>query len=174
MPAEFRPRGLLEHLSRHGVDYVVIGGIAAVLHGSERNTFDLDVCPAQDPVNLQALGEALVGIEARLRGIEEDLPFVPDGATLAGVEILTLDTALGPLDVLMRPAGAPAYEALRRRAQRMDTGGHAVLVASLEDLIGMKTESDRPKDREDVERLEALALLRRRLSRRATGAPDTD
>jgi hypothetical protein len=56
----------------------------------------------------------------------------------------------------------------------MDTGGVAVLVASIEDLIGMKASSDRPKDREDVERLEALALLRRRLERRATRTGDRD
>lgn len=174
MPAELRPRALLEHLSRHGVDYVVIGGIAAVMHGSERNTFDLDVCPAQDPVNLKILGVALLDIDARLRGIDEDIPFVPDGRTLGSVEILTLDTALGPLDLVMRPPGAVSYDVLRRGAERMDTGGVAVLVASLEDLIGMKTESDRPKDREDVERLESLALLRRRLARRATQERDTD
>lgn len=174
MPAELRPRALLEHLSGHGVDYVVIGGIAAVLHGSERNTFDLDVCPAQDPVNLEALGAALIDIGARVRGIDEDVAFVPDGRALGGVEILTLDTALGPLDLVMRPPGAAPYEALRRRAERMDTGGVAVLVASIEDLIDMKTSSDRPKDREDVERLGSLALLRRRLERRATRATESD
>lgn len=164
MPAEFRPRALLEHLTAHGVDYVVIGGIAAVLHGSERNTFDLDVCPARDSVNLEALGAALTAIDARLRGIEEDVPFVPDGRTLGGVEILTLDTALGPLDLVMRPPGMGTYEAVRRRAERMDAGGAAVLVAAIDDLVEMKGSTDRPKDREDVERLEALARLRRRVS----------
>jgi hypothetical protein len=174
MPAELRPRALLEHLSRHGVDYVVIGGIAAVLHGSERNTFDIDVCPAQDAVNLQALGRALLEIGARLRGIDEDVPFVPDPRTLKGVEILTLDTSLGPLDLVMRPSGAHSYEVLRRRAERMDTGDVAVLVASLEDLIRMKTSSDRPKDRDDVERLQSLASLRRRIAQRSTRASGTD
>jgi len=174
MPAELRPRALLEHLSRHGVDYVVIGGIAAVLHGSERNTFDLDVCPAQDPVNLEALGTALMEIDARLRSIDDDIPFVPDGRTLGSVEILTLHTTLGPLDLVMRPPGAAPYDALRRRAERMSTGDVAVLVASIDDLIAMKSSSTRPKDREDVERLGSLALLRRRLARRATRAQDTD
>lgn len=165
MPADFRPRGLLEHLTRHGVDFVVVGGIAAVLHGSERNTFDLDVCPAQNPANLDALGSALIAIDARLRGIEEDVPFVPDGRSLAGIEILALATSLGPLDVLVRPYGSPSYAALRRRATRMDLGPAAVLVASIDDLIAMKRESDRPKDRDDVERLEAIVRLSRRLSR---------
>lgn len=166
MHADFRPRGLLEHLLRHGVDFVVVGGVAATLHGSERYTFDLDICPAQDPENLDALGSALIEIEASLRGIEEDVPFVPDARSLAGIEILTLSTSLGPLDVLVRPHGSPPYSALRRRATRMDAGQSApVLVASIDDLIAMKRESDRPKDRQDVERLEALARLARRLAR---------
>ena len=169
MPADFRPRGLLQHLTRHGVDFVVVGGIAAALHGSERNTFDLDVCPAQDAANLDALGGALIEIDVRLRDIEEDIPFVPDGRVLAGLEILTLSTSLGPLDILVRPHGSPPYSALRRRAIEMDVGSGSVLVASIDDLIAMKRESDRPKDRDDVERLEALARLSRRLARPSIG-----
>jgi hypothetical protein len=165
MPAEFRPRGLLEHLSRHGVDFVVIGGVAAALHGSDRSTIDLDICPAQDADNLEALGVALTEIDARLRGIEEDLPFVPDGRSLAGIEILTLSTSLGALDIVIRPQGSPPYAALERRATRLSIGPSPVLVASMDDLIAMKRESDRPKDRDDVERLETLARLSRRLAR---------
>lgn len=165
MPVDFRPRGLLEHLTRHGVEFVVVGGIAAVLHGSERNTFDLDVCPSQDPANLDALGNSLIEIDARLRGIEEDVPFVPDGRAFTGIEILTLSTSLGPLDILVRPYGSPPYSALRRRAIQMDIGPAPVLVASIDDLIAMKRESDRPKDRDDIERLESIVRLSRRLSR---------
>ena len=165
MPAEFRPRALLAHLTAHGVDFVLVGGVAAVLHGSERNTFDLDICPAQDAGNLDALGKALLEIDARLRGIEEDLPFVPDSRTLRGMQILTLDTSLGPLDVLTRPDGSPPYRGLRGRATRMDIGPAAVLVASIDDLLTMKRAAGRPKDEEDVERLEAIKRLRTRLSR---------
>lgn len=166
MTAEFRPRGLLEHLTRYGVDFVVVGGIAATLHGTDRNTFDLDICPSQDAENLDVLGRALIEIDARLRDIEEDIPFVPDGRSLAGIEILTLSTSLGALDVLVRPHGSPPYAALRRRAAKLDLGAAApVLVASIDDLIAMKRESDRPKDRDDIERLEALTRLSRRLSR---------
>lgn len=166
MTAEFRPRRLLEHLTGHGVDYVVIGGIAATLHGSERNTFDLDICPDQDVANLDKLVAALLAIEARLRDIVEDVPFVPDGRSLASIESLTLSTSLGPLDILTRPHGSPPYSALRRRATRMELGVPGpILIASIDDLIAMKRESDRPKDREDVERLEALTRLSRRLAR---------
>lgn len=162
MPAEFRPRALLAHLTLHGVDFVLIGGVAAVMHGSERNTFDLDICPAQDQGNLDALGKALIEIDARLRGIDEDLPFVPDGRTLRGMQILTLDTSLGPLDVLARPDGSPPYGSLRRRATRVDIGTTAVLVASIDDMLEMKRAAGRPKDEEDVERLESIKRLRLR------------
>jgi hypothetical protein len=165
MPAEFRPRALLAHLTLHGVDFVLVGGVAAVLHGSERNTFDLDICPAPDAGNLEALGKALLEIDARLRGIEEDVPFVPDGRTLRGMQILTLDTSLGSLDVITRPDGSPPYRSLRGRATRLDIGPAAVLVASIDDLMAMKRAAGRPKDDEDVERLEAIKRLRVRLSR---------
>jgi hypothetical protein len=165
MAAEFRPRALLAHLTAFGVDFIVVGGLAAVIYGSERNTFHLDICPAQDEANLAALGRALSEIDARLRGIEKDFPFVPDGRSLARTQILTLDTSFGPLDVLARPDGSPPYKRLRSRATRVDIGPAAVLVASIEDLLAMKRTAGRPKDEEDVERLEALERLGKRLSR---------
>jgi hypothetical protein len=161
--ADFRPGAALAALTAHGVDFVVVGGIAATLHGSDRNTFDLDICPAMDPANLAALGRALVDMEARLRGVEQDVPFVPDERTLARVQILTLDTSFGPLDVLMRPDGMPPYRQLRARAERLDVGTVAVPVASLDDLLGMKRAAGRKKDELDVETLEAIKRLRRRV-----------
>jgi hypothetical protein len=158
--AELDPEPILRALVARGVDFVVIGGIAAVLHGSARLTYDLDLCFAPDPANLSALGEVLVGLDAHLRGADEPVPFVPDAATLRRIEVLTLATRLGDLDVLARPAGAPSYEALRRRAERYDLGGFSVLVASVEDLIAMKRAAGRPKDLADVAELEAILRLR--------------
>jgi len=159
---ELRADEILQRLVARGVDFVVIGGIAGVLHGSSRATFDLDVCFATDRANLEALGEVLVGLDARLKGVEESVPFVPDAATLRRAEVLTLDTAAGELDVLAKPSGAPRYDVLRRRAERYDLGGFSVLVASLDDLIAMKQAAGRPKDRADVDELETIRRLRRR------------
>jgi Nucleotidyl transferase AbiEii toxin, Type IV TA system len=159
--AELDVARILRALTARGVDFVVIGGIAAVLHGSARNTFDLDICFATDPANLDALGEVLVALGARLRGVE-DVPFVPDAATLRRMEVLTLSTDAGDLDVLARPAGAPRFDALRRHADRLDLGGFSVRVASVDDLIAMKSAAGRPKDRETVAELEAIRRLRRR------------
>ncbi len=145
--ADFRPSAQLSTLIGHGVDFVVVGGIAATLHGSDRTTFDLDICPAMDAANLDALGRALIDMDARLRGVEEDVPFVPDGRALGRMQILTLDTSFGPLDVLMRPDGSPPYRQLRGRAERLDLGTVAVLVASIDDLLAMKRAAGRAQGR---------------------------
>jgi nucleotidyltransferase AbiEii toxin of type IV toxin-antitoxin system len=153
---------ILRRLVERGVDFVVIGGIAGVLHGSARNTFDLDICFATDDANLAALGEVLTALGARLKGVDENVPFVPDARALRGIELLTLVTSLGELDVLTRPPGAPAYRDLRRNADRYDIGGFNVSVASIDDLIAMKQAAGRAKDLLDVEELEALKSLRHR------------
>jgi transcriptional regulator with XRE-family HTH domain len=160
--AELDVARILRTLTERGVDFVVIGGIAAVLHGSARNTFDLDICIATDPANVEALGDALIALHARLRGVDA-APFVPDAATLRRIEVLTLSTDAGDLDVLARPAGAARFDALRRHADRFDLGGFSVLVASVEDLIAMKSAAGRPKDREAVAELETIRRLRGRV-----------
>ena len=158
--AEFDPTRLLGALVDRRVDFVVIGGVAAVLHGSARNTFDLDICFASDPDNLEALGSTLVGLRAQLRGVSEAVPFMPDAAALRRVEVLTLTTTAGDLDVLRAPSGAPRYDVLRGHADRFDVGGFEVRVASIEDLIAMKTAAGRAKDLGDIEELEAILRLR--------------
>jgi hypothetical protein len=115
--------------------------------------------PATDDVNLHALGDVLIELGARLRGVRDAVPFTPDARTLRRIDVLTLATVAGDLDVLARPSGAPGYAALRRRADRFDVGGFAVLVASVEDLIAMKQATGRPKDVQDVAELEAILRL---------------
>ena len=159
---EFSALGLLRALTSHGVDFVVIGGIAMVFHGSTRVTQDLDVCVAPDQTNLDVLGHALIALGARLRGIEGDVPFSPDGRALRGLSVTTLDTTQGPIDLLREPAGAPPYEALRRRSERIEVDGMAVLVASLDDLAAMKRAAGRRKDELDLEEIEVIRRLRSR------------
>jgi predicted nucleotidyltransferase len=160
-PEEFDAAELLRRLVHAGVDFVVIGGVATILHGSARLTRDLDIVFAPDRGNLEALGRVLVDSDARLRGVEEDVPFVADAAALDRVQLLTLETNAGWFDVHRRPDGAPPYETLRRRAERMDLGGFSVLVASLDDLLAMKRTAGRAQDLVDVETLEAIKRLRK-------------
>jgi hypothetical protein len=164
MPGDdFDPQRILGLLTARGVDFVVIGGIAAVLHGSPRTTQDLDVCFATDNANLDALGKVLTELDARLRGVPDDIPFAPDRDSLRRVEVLTLETSAGDFDVLARPDGAPPYARLRQNADRYDLGAFAVLVASVEDLLAMKRAAGRAKDLGDIEELTAIARLRARL-----------
>lgn len=161
MPPEFRPDRLFARLSDGGVDYVVIGGLAAQAHGSATFTNDTDVCYATDDDNLRRLGEVLVALGARLRGVAEDVPFVPDGRTLRRTQVLTLDTPYGGLDVLAAPSGFPGYAALSERAMTIEWAGATIKVTSLEDLIAMKRSAGRPKDLLAVEELEAIQRILR-------------
>ena len=158
---EFDVESMLRALSDAGVDYVVIGGIAMIIHGSDRLTRDLDLVFAPDSANLEKLGQALVGLQARLRDVDEDVPFVPDAATLSRVDLLTLETSAGWLDVHRRPAGAPPYRSLKKRAELVELDGYEVLVAAPSDLQAMKRAAGRPVDETDLAVLDVIVRLRR-------------
>jgi hypothetical protein len=164
---EFNPEALLRRLVAHGVDFVIVGGMAMVLHGSARLTRDLDICYSIDPANLEALGAAVVELGAHLSGgVSEDLPLVPDARTLRQTTLLTLDSDDGRIDLLASPAGAPPYPQLRERATRTTFDGTAILIASLDDMESMKRAAGRPRDLVDVEEIEVIRRLRRQLGTR--------
>jgi hypothetical protein len=117
--AEFEPRTLLETLVRHGVDFVLIGGMAGAARGSAFITLDVDVAYDRSEANLERLAEALRELEATLRGAPPGrLPFVLDARTLSAGANFTFDTRFGPLDIPSDPAGAPAYATLRGKQVR--------------------------------------------------------
>ena len=160
--SEFSPISLLRTLVAHGVDFVVVGGIAMIYQGSARLTQDLDICFAVSQANLEVLGQAMIELGATLRGVADDVPFIPDARALRRLSIATFHTREGAIDLLRDPAGAPPYDELRRRADRVETEGMAILVASLDDLEAMKRAADRPKDRLDLEEIEVIRRLRAR------------
>jgi hypothetical protein len=153
---DFQPAAVVERLHRHEVRYVVIGGLAAAMHGSPTVTVDVDVCYARDPANLERLAAALLDAHAELRGAPSGLPFKPDAATLARGDVLTLLTDDGPLDIMATPAGTSGFDDLAANADRVEAFGHAFLIAALDDLIRMKRAAGRPKDRVELEILGAL------------------
>lgn len=150
---------MLRRLSAAKVDFVVIGGIAMVLHGSPRMTRDLDIVFAAGTANLRKLGEVLLELDAKLRDVDTPLPFVPDTRALRNVELLTLSTSEGWLDVHRTVGGIRDYAGLRKNADRMSIEDFTVLVASHDDLIRMKRAAGRDVDRGD---LNELAVMKRR------------
>jgi hypothetical protein len=144
--AEYDPTPLLELLVRHGVDFVLVGGLAAAARGSARATFDLDIAYARDDQNLERLAAALQETGAKLRGAPADVPFLLDPETLKRGSNLTFATRNGPLDILGDPPGAPSYRELRAAATPVELRAATVHVASLDHMIAMKEASGRSHD----------------------------
>jgi len=152
-------------LDRHGVEYVLIGGLAAVLHGSPLPTLDADICPSRTRENLERLAAALVEIDARIRTPEapEGVRFPREAAFLNGVELLNLVTRLGDLDLSFAPAGTGGYADLAPRAVPTVIRGVTVAVSALEDIIRSKEAANRPKDHRSLPVLrQLLGELRKR------------
>ncbi|HVA85649.1 MAG TPA: hypothetical protein VNF73_04925 [Candidatus Saccharimonadales bacterium] len=161
----FRPEEILTRLVDAGVQFVVIGGLAARAHGSTSNTQDLDICFARDGENLQRLAAVLRDISAVRRGLPPDAPAMPplDARTLRATSLLTMDTRFGAFDVLANPDPGFDYQTLTRGSQEAQIAGVSVRFAGLDDLIAMKRAAGRPKDRVE---LEILGALREELDRR--------
>jgi predicted nucleotidyltransferase len=152
----FEPLAVLRALVEGGVTFVLIGGVAARLHGSPSLTRDIDICYSRDADNLENLVDVLQSIHARLRGVDDDVPFLLDARTIRAGANFTFVTDLGDVDILAVPAGVDGYDDLTRGATEVDLDGTPVQVASLDDLIRMKRAAGRPKDRAELEILEAL------------------
>jgi len=144
---------LIEVLSRHEVDYVVIGGVATQVHGHRRTTMDLDLTPDPDPENLSRLGAALVELEARPReaGLENaEIPTAdPERLAIAAI-VPPLITRHGQIHILKEPKGARSFEQLREDALVVELDGIEVAIVSLSDLIRMKRAAGRPADLDDI------------------------
>jgi hypothetical protein len=146
-PAEFTPGPILEVLKRHLVDFVLIGGLAGVIHGSAYPTYDVDIAYSRSAENLERLALALRELEATLREAAKDLPFLLDARTRRAGQNFTFDTKHGKLDILGDPAGAPSYEKLRADAPQEEVDGLVVAVSSIDHLIAMKEAAGRNKDK---------------------------
>jgi transcriptional regulator with XRE-family HTH domain len=152
---------LLDALDRNAVEFVVIGGVAGLAHGSAYPTYDLDIAYARNARNLERLAAALRGIGVTLRGAPGDLPFRVDARTLEAGMNFTFVTEFGGFDILGHVDGVRDYEELRAHAEVHEIGGIPVRVASLNQLIGMKRTVDRTKDQLMVEEYVSIDRLRR-------------
>jgi hypothetical protein len=156
----FDPDEILKVLHRHHVEFVLIGGMAATLHGSDVVTFDLDVAPRSTRDNLERLAAALRELHAILRAEGEPggVAFDAHPELLERTQLLNLETSAGDLDVVMRPAGTTGYDDLRRDALAISISGVPILVASLPDVIRTKEAANREKDRAVLPALKRLQM----------------
>lgn len=149
-------RALLDSLVEHRVDFVIIGGVALVLHGSARITQDLDICYGREPENLARLAEALRPFRPTLRGVPPGLPFTLDVRALQSGLNFTLVSEPGDIDILGEVAGVGGYDRVAEDAVPMEVYGHRVLVMSLNALERAKRTAGRLKDLADLEEIQAL------------------
>ncbi|MGI8774892.1 MAG: hypothetical protein ACR2KQ_07760 [Actinomycetota bacterium] len=160
---EFRPLKIAEILAEHGVDYVLIGGLASTIHGAPFPTVDVDVVPRLTTDNLGRLAAALQVLDAHLRDADNPAGVaIPLDARVLKKAIpdfgfLRFVTTYGYVDLIFKPAGTEGFRDLARSASEEDLGSVRVRVASLEDVIRSKQATGRPRD------LEQLPTLRRLL-----------
>jgi predicted nucleotidyltransferase len=160
---------ILKALHDHDVDFIIIGGVAAVLHGSAYVTADLDVCYSRKRENLDKIAFALTPFNPLLRGAPKNLPFRFDAATLKSGLNFTLRTDLGDVDVLGEVMGLGDYKAALEFSEDMEVFGISYKVLNIEGLIKSKKAAGRPKDLILLPELEALLEMSRqpKISNRA-------
>jgi hypothetical protein len=146
-------RRILELLEQHGVEYVVVGGVAAVLQGAPVTTFDIDALIKVDAANIDRLAKVLAILDARYREHRELRPTTSD---LAAGGHLLLTTDSGPFGVLGFIGGGRRYEDVVDSARRMSVGDLTIRVLSIESLIADKKALGRDKDLVVVRLLEAV------------------
>jgi hypothetical protein len=154
---------LLATLHRHKVAFVLIGGLAAVYHGSPFPTEDADITPATDHANLDRLAAALRELNARIRteAAPEGVPFACDAEGLGAAHTWDLVTDAGDLDVSFRPSGTHGYPDLHRDAVSADIYDVTVQIASLADVIRSKQAANRPKDQRVLPTLREILATHR-------------
>jgi hypothetical protein len=154
------PRRLLEALAGEKVDFVIVGGVAFVLHGSTRVTRDLDICYSRSPENLARLAKALAPLHPTLRDAPSSLPFRLDASTLRSGLNFTLTTDAGDLDLLGEITGVGGFGEIAGGAASMEVYGLPVRVMGLDDVERAKRAAGRLKDLADL--AELLEIRRRR------------
>ncbi len=147
---------LLGALHKTGVEYIIIGGVAATVHGSSRLTQDVDVCYARTDANLDRVVRALRPLKPYLRGAPRGLPFEWSAATLRAGLNFTLTTTAGDIDLLGEVTGGGTYDDLIAHTMEVTLFTHRTRCLNLEWLIVTKRAAGRPRDLEAIAELEAL------------------
>ncbi|HSU17637.1 nucleotidyl transferase AbiEii/AbiGii toxin family protein [Longimicrobium sp.] len=152
---------MVADLDRAGVRFVLIGGLAGIVHGSPRMTNDVDICYDRAPENLARLAGLLASWNAFPRDFpRDDLPWCMDAQTLRMATILTLKTNRGFIDIFAEVPGVGDYAACDAMAETADFGGREIRVLGLRGLIAAKRVADRTLDRADILTYQKILELR--------------
>jgi predicted nucleotidyltransferase len=152
-------RRLLMALAEGGVEFIVVGGVAAAAHGAARTTLDLDVVYRRTSENIAKLVAALRPLGPYLRGAPPGLPFAWDERTITNGLNFTLVTEAGEIDLLGEIIAGGGYQALEGRSIELDLFGRRCRCIALDELIRVKRAAGRPKDLEAIAELEKLLEL---------------
>ena len=146
----------IQHLCDAGVEFVVIGGWAAIFHGSEHVTNVLEICYSRHEENLRKVAGVLAPYHPRPRGFPENPPFIWDAATLANGTVFMLTTDLGSIDLLAEVAGIGAYAEAYTASVEVNAFDRRVRALDLRALIEAKKAAGRKKDLLILPELEGL------------------
>jgi len=147
---------IIPPLVRAKVDFILIGGMAAILHGSARVTFDVDLVYSRSDENVQRLANALAPHNPYLRDTPPALPFAWDARTIRSGLNFTLTTSLGDVDLFGEVAGGETYQDLLPHSLDVDAFGVRFKCIDLPTLIHIKEAAGRSKDHEAVAELRVL------------------
>ena len=153
---------IITTLKNHNVQFVLIGGRAAVAHGSAYPTFDVDICYSRDKENLENLVKALIPFHPYLRGAEKNLPFIFEAKTLEMGLNFTFSTDIGDIDLIGEVSGIGNYNGVLKYSEILEIYGMQCNVLTIEGLIKSKKAVGRPKDELVVKELDALLEIRKR------------
>jgi hypothetical protein len=144
-PEQADLESLLDALADAGVDFIVVGGAAAVLHGAPVTTQDLDIVHRTDAKNTERLMTLLTALDARVRDLAgRDIR--PDPAALQGSGQIRLTTRRGPLDLLCSLHDGRGYAELLPHTEELTDGSLRLRVLDLPTLIAIKSGSGRVRD----------------------------
>ena len=147
---------LVQALSDSAVDFILIGGWAAILNGSVRTTRDVDICYSRTPDNHRRLAAALAPFRPRPRDFPRDLPFVWDAVTIGNGTVFTLATDAGAIDLLAEVSGLGSFEQVKASSKLVAAFDRQVWTLDLRGLIASKKAAGRPKDIQALPELESL------------------
>lgn len=155
------PTNLLKLLLKANVDFIIIGGFAGTIHGSNLVTKDLDICMLLNPTTIRKLRDIFMNLHPVHRMTPNRLSFLVHPEQIENVKNIYLESDLGTLDILSSVVGVGDFERLKSKATKIELFGQVCNVISIEDLIASKKSMNRDKDKIAVKELEYIQKIKK-------------